>query len=150
MCHVLLFISFLCPFHALVTGFHSLTSPCLLKPMFSSLSLSVSLFLQRCAWTHSMNDRSWTRSYFGWTWTERTVFCLMNVIVNAFILAFVNGAFSQFNFVQNSARFPSSLPGENRLKHTVNRLWYVAEKHPIWLLCIAVCAARFTFAQNET
>ena len=33
-------------------------------------------------------------------------FCLMNVIVNAFILAFVNGAPSQFNFVQESARFP--------------------------------------------
>ena len=29
-----------------------------------------------------MNDRSWTRSYFGRTWTERTYFCLMNVIVN--------------------------------------------------------------------
>ena len=26
-------------------------------------------------------------------------FCRMNVIVNAFILAFVNGALSQFNFV---------------------------------------------------
>ena len=46
---------------------------------------------------------------------------LMNVIVNAFILAFVNGAFSQFYFFQDSARFSSSLPDENRLKHTVNR-----------------------------
>ena len=69
-----------------------------------------------------MNDRSWTRSYFGRTWTECTVFCLMNIIVNAFILAFVNGAFSQFNFIQDSARFPSSPPGENWLKHTVNAL----------------------------
>ena len=60
----------------------------------------------------------------------------MNVIVNALILVYVNGAFSQFNFVQDSARFPSSLPGKNRLKHTVNRPEHVAEKHPIWLLCI--------------
>ena len=46
---------------------------------------------------------------------------MMNIIVNAFILAFVNGEFSQFNFVQDSAKIPSSLPGENQLKHTVNR-----------------------------
>ena len=77
---------------------------------------------QCCAWARSMNDRSWTRSYFGQTWTERTVFYLMKVTVNAFILAFVNGAFSQFNFVQDSARFPSSLPGKNRLKQTVKSL----------------------------
>ena len=43
-------------------------------------------------------------------------FCLMNVIVNALILAFMNGAFSQFNFVQEAARFPYSLPGENPAK----------------------------------
>ena len=43
----------------------------------------------------------------------------MNVIVNEFILAFVNGMFLQLNFVQDSARFPSSLPGENQWKHTV-------------------------------
>ena len=79
------------------------------------------------AWTRSMTNRSWTHSYFGRVWTERTFFCLMNVIVN--------GAFSQFNFVQDSARFPSSLPGKNRLKHTVNRPQYVAKKHPVWLLC---------------
>ena len=40
----------------------------------------------------------------------------MNVIANAFILAFVNGALSPFNFAQESARFSSSLPGENQLK----------------------------------
>ena len=36
--------------------------------------------------------------------------------------AFVNGAFIQFNFFQDSARFPSSLPGEKRLKHTEQAL----------------------------
>ena len=70
--------------------------------------------------TSSMNDRS-PNSYFGRTLTEHTVFYMMNVILNAFILAFVNGVFLQFNFVQDSARFPSSIPGENQLKHTVNR-----------------------------
>ena len=68
---------------------------------------------QCCGWTCSMNDRSWPRSYFRQTWTERTYFCLMNIIVNELIVAFVNGVFSQFNLVQDSARFPSSLPGEN-------------------------------------
>ena len=28
---------------------------------------------QCCAWTRSLNDSSWTRSYFRRTWTERTV-----------------------------------------------------------------------------
>ena len=41
---------------------------------------------QCCAWTRSVNDRSWTRSYFGWTWTECTYFCLRNFIVNMFIV----------------------------------------------------------------
>ena len=73
----------------------------------------------------------------------------MNVIVNVFILAFVNGAFSQFNFVQDSGRFPSSLPGEKtkaKLKHTVNSLAVVCQKDA----GREVCATRFTFDQNET
>ena len=65
-----------------------------------TLSLS-----QCCAWTRSVNDCSWTHSYFEQTWIERTYFCLMNNIVNAFTLVSVNGALSQFNFVQESARF---------------------------------------------
>lgn len=32
-------------------------------------------------------------------------FCFMNVVANAFILAFVNGARSQYNFVKPCARF---------------------------------------------
>ena len=91
-----------------------------------SYILWLMLPIQCCAWTRSVNDRSWTCSYFGRTWTERMYFCPMNVIVNVFILVFMNGVFSQFNFVQDSARFPSSLPGENWLKHTV--------KPFVWLL----------------
>ena len=111
---------------------------------------------QCCAWTRSMNDRSWTRSYFERMWTERTVFCLMIIIVNAFILAFVNGVFSQFKFAQDGARFPSSLPGEKLAKTHREQALICRRKTPRLAVVYKkdagreVCATRFTFDQNET
>ena len=43
---------------------------------------------------------------FGRTWSERSVFCLMSIIVNAFILAFTNSALAKFCLIRESARFP--------------------------------------------
>ena len=60
-----------------------------------------------------MNDRSWTCSYFGWTWTECTVLCLMNIIVNTFILGYVNGNLLQFNFAKKRVPDFQSIPGKN-------------------------------------
>ena len=46
-------------------------------------------------------------------------FCLMDVILNVFILAFVSGALSQFNFVQESARFPGKSPAKTNCKQAL-------------------------------
>ena len=75
----------------------------------------------------------------------------MTVIVNTFILVFVNSAFSQFNFVQDSPRFPPSLQGEYREQGLIR-----SRKTPSLAVVYKkdagreVCATRFTFDQNET
>ena len=84
---------------------------------------------------NAFNERSFMNSFIFWA-NGTHVFLPDEHFVNGFILAFVNGAFLQFNFVQDSARFPLGLPGGNRLKHTVSRPLHVAGKHPVWLLCL--------------
>jgi len=71
-----------------------------------------------CVWTHSMNVSSWTRSYFGWKWTERSLLAderyselVHSKSVNARSL---KTSFNRLCWIQN-------IPGKTQLKHTVIR-----------------------------
>ena len=95
-------------------------------------STDVSITSQCCAWMCSVSDRSWTWSYFGRMWTERSLlyFHPMKVIVNAFILALWTALSHSLTSFKRVPDFHRAFQVKTRLKHTVNNK--VAEKNTQW------------------